>query len=240
MSVSYEGEDIVPIPFYVSFGNDAAKNGLSSAVLGTCLHLTLVSGSFLPDPGIALRGLLSHDKSKDGRKRGRIIPGWWQMMRRVCIICLWSQGLIQHFARLAPPGDLDTGPSSKANIWDVLAEFFKAFFGGFKHTSSHQGPSPRSCSEFQAPTASPYTHLTPEQQVASWRLTVCLHCPFRPPAVWPVQGLSPPLAVCLETSFEKQPGGAGATFFSASALIQNVPFYTKGGNADSLYEENYR
>lgn len=60
-----------------------------------------------------------------------------------------------HFARLAPPGDLDKGPSSKANKWDVLAEFFKAFFGGFKHTRSHQGPSPWSCSEFQAPTASP-------------------------------------------------------------------------------------
>lgn len=56
----------------------------------------------------------------------------------------------------------------------------------------------------------------------------------------PVPGLSPPLAVCLETSFEKQPGGVGGTFFSASVLIQNVPFYTKGGNADSLYEENYR
>ena len=87
---------------------------------------------------------------------------------------------------------------------------------------------------------SPYTHVTLEQQVTSWRLTICLYCPFRPPAMRPVQGLSPPLAVCLETSFEKQPGGAGGTFFSATALIQNVPFYTKGGNGDSLYGENCR
>ena len=148
-----------------------------------------------------------------------------------------------HFARLAPPGDLDKGPSSKANKWDVLAEFFKAFFfffGGFKHTSSHQGSSPWSCSEFQAPPVSPYTHVTLGQQVTSWRLTICLYCPFRPPAMRPVQGLSPPFAVCLETSFEKQPGGAGRTFFSATALIQNVPFYTKGGNGDSLHGENCR
>lgn len=79
-----------------------------------------------------------------------------------------------------------------------------------------------------------------EQQVTSWRFMVCLYCPFRPPAMGPVPGLSPPLAVCLETSFEKQPRGVGGTFFSASVLIQNAPFYTKGGNADSLYEENYR
>ena len=121
-----------------------------------------------------------------------------------------------------------------------LKHFFFFFGGGFKHTSSHQGSSPWSCSEFQAPPVSPYTHVTLGQQVTSWRLTICLYCPFRPPAMRPVQGLSPPFAVCLETSFEKQPGGAGGTFFSATALIQNVPFYTKGGNGDSLHGENCR
>lgn len=95
MSVFHEAEDVVPIPFYAKFGDDVAKAGLSSAIWGTWLHLTLVSSSFLPHPGIALRGLSSRDKGKDGRKRGRIIPDWWQIMRKVCIACLWSQGLLQ-------------------------------------------------------------------------------------------------------------------------------------------------
>lgn len=76
-----------------------------------------------------------------------------------------------HFARLAPPGDLDKGPSSKANKWDVLAEFLKAFFffGGFKHTSSHRGPSPWSCSEFQAP---PVPLHTRDSRAAGYLLEV--------------------------------------------------------------------
>lgn len=148
-----------------------------------------------------------------------------------------------HFARLAPPGDLDKGPSSKANKWDVLAEFLKAFFFFFLVALSIQVPTGvhlHGAALSSRHPLSPYTHVTLEQQVTSWRLTICLYCPFRPPAMRPVQGLSPPLAVCLETSFEKQPGGAGGTFFSATALIQNVPFYTKGGNGDSLYGENCR
>ena len=119
-----------------------------------------------------------------------------------------------------------------------LKHFF-FFFGGFKHTSSHRGPSPWSCSEFQAP---PVPLHTRNSRAAGYLLEVddLFVLSIQTSCNAASTRALPPLAVCLETSFEKQPGGAGGTFFSATALIQNVPFYTKGGNGDSLYGENCR
>lgn len=85
MNVFYKAGDLVPIPFEVSFGGDAAKTGGPQLSRELGCTWPWHQAHFSPR-GIALRGLSSHSRSRDGRRQGRIIPDWWQMMRKVCVV----------------------------------------------------------------------------------------------------------------------------------------------------------
>lgn len=86
-----------------------------------------LSQPFLPWE-IVLRGISSHNRNKDGWGWGRIIPGWWQMMRKVCVWCLWPPGSHRPLYKTGPlQGVWISALCLRANEWYVFAELCERF-----------------------------------------------------------------------------------------------------------------
>lgn len=86
-----------------------------------------LSQPFLPWE-IVLRGISNHNRNKDGWGWGRIIPGWWQMMRKVCVWCLWPPGSHRPLYKTGPlQGVWISALCLRANEWYVFAELCERF-----------------------------------------------------------------------------------------------------------------
>lgn len=190
------------------------KNGLSSAIWKPWLHLT-PGVKFIPMPPhplpweIVLRGISNHNKNKDGWGWGKIIPGWWQMIRKVCVCCLWSPGSHRPLYKTGPlRGIWISAPCLRANKWYVFAELCKRFLMVLQ--------VPTKVYSCGAPLPPRQMWLWSSEFPFGSSQNVCLGH-YRCPEISQYNSMSHP---CCELSkqLRKMAWAAGETFLPASAL----------------------